>query len=89
MPSLLFRWFAGFLFLCTLFVGCQRQVSLENYSKLQAGQSFDEVKKILGDPAHCDEALGIRSCLWGDEQRGIHINFVAGQVVLLSAKNLK
>ncbi len=68
---------------------CGSKVSLENYGKLRTGQSYDEVKQILGDPARCDEALGIRTCVWGDEQRGISVNFVAGQVMLLSAKNLK
>ena len=68
---------------------CGSKISLENYGKLRTGQSYDEVKQILGDPARCDEALGIRTCVWGDEQRGIIVNFVAGQVMLLSAKNLK
>ncbi len=68
---------------------CSSKISLENYGKLRTGQSYDEVKQILGDPARCDEALGIRTCVWGDEQRGISVNFVAGQVMLLSAKNLK
>ncbi len=68
---------------------CSNKVSLENYGRLRTGQSYDEVKQILGDPARCDEALGIRTCVWGDEQRGISVNFVAGQVMLLSARNLK
>jgi len=68
---------------------CGNSLSVENYNKLKVGQSYDEVKKIIGDPARCDEALGIRSCVWGNEQRGISVNFVAGQVLLLSATNLK
>ena len=68
---------------------CGSKVSLENYGKLRTGQSYEEVKQILGDPVRCDEVLGIRTCAWGDEQRGISVNFVAGQVMLLSAKNLK
>ena len=72
-----------------ILVACASRVSLENYNKLHTGQSFDEVKQILGDPVRCDEVLGIRACVWGDEQRGISVNFVAGQVMLLSARNLK
>ena len=68
---------------------CGSKVSLENYGKLRTGQSYEDVTKILGDPARCDEVLGIRTFVWGDEQRGISVNFVAGQVMLLSAKNLK
>lgn len=68
---------------------CGSQLSLENYNKLKVGQSYDEVKQVIGDPARCDEMLGVRTCVWGDEQRGISVNFVAGQVMLLSARSLK
>lgn len=68
---------------------CASKVSLENYNKLSVGQSFEEVRQILGDPARCDEALGMRACVWGDEQRGISVNFAAGKVLLHSARNLK
>lgn len=68
---------------------CGSQLSLENYNKLKVGQSYDEVTKIIGEPARCDEIIGIRTCLWGDEQRGVNIGFVAGQVMVLSANNLK
>ena len=80
---------AGFFLAGLLLVACGSQLSLENYSKLKSGQSYDEVKAIIGEPEKCDEMLGIRSCVWGDEQRGISINFVAGQVLLLAARNLK
>lgn len=72
-----------------LLAACGRPLSLENYNKLQVGQSYDEVKQLIGEPARCDETLGVRSCVWGDEQQGISVNFVAGKVLLLSAKNLK
>jgi hypothetical protein len=80
---------AGMLLACVMLAACGSQLSLDNYNKLKSGQTYDEVKKIIGEPARCDEMLGIRSCVWGDEQRGISINFVAGQAVLLAAKNLK
>ncbi len=68
---------------------CGSQLSLEKYNKLKVGQRYDEVKQIIGDPARCDETLGVRTCVWGDEQRGINVNFVGGQVMLLSARSLK
>ena len=80
---------AFFILLSVCLAACNSKVSLDNYNKLRVGQPFEEVKQILGDPARCDETLGVRTCLWGDEQRSISINFVAGQVLLLSAKNLK
>ena len=70
-------------------IACGSKISLDNYNKLKAGQTYEEVKQILGEPARCDEVIGIRTCQWGEEQRGISVNFVAGQVILLSARNLK
>lgn len=72
-----------------LLAACGSQLNLENYNKLKVGQSYDEVRQVIGDPARCDEMLGVRTCLWGDEQRGISVNFVAGRVMLLSARNIK
>lgn len=72
-----------------LLSACGSSLSLDNYSKLKVGQSYAEVKQIIGDPARCDEMLGVRTCVWGDDQRGISVNFVADKVLLLSAKNLK
>ena len=83
------RRLAGLVLSSLLLAACSSQLSLENYNKLKVGQSYDEVKKVIGDPARCDEMIGIRSCVWGDEQRGVKIGFVAGQVMLLSATNLK
>ena len=80
---------SGLIVAATILVAaCGSKVTLENYNKLRAGQSYDEVKAVLGDPARCDEALGIRACLWGDEQKAISVNFAAGKVILHSAKNL-
>ncbi len=72
-----------------LLSACNNPLTLENYNKLKSGQTYAEVTKIVGEPARCDETLGIRSCVWGDEQRGLTVNFVAGQALLMSAKNLK
>ena len=86
---MLMRRMAGTILSGLLLAACSSQLSLENYNKLRVAQSYDEVRKIIGDPARCDEVIGIRTCLWGDEQHGIKISFVAGQVMLLSATNLK
>lgn len=72
-----------------LLLACSKQMSLESYNKLQLGQTVDEVNTLVGPPARCDEVLGVRNCMWGDEQHGINVSFVAGKVILMSAKGLK
>ncbi|EXI87404.1 MAG: hypothetical protein AW11_02532 [Candidatus Accumulibacter regalis] len=79
----------GPLVLAVLLLGCTDKLSLDNYNQLKVGQSDDEVKLILGDPARCDEMIGVRSCVWGGDERGIKVAFMGGQVALLSAHNLK
>lgn len=74
---------------CLLLCACGDKISLENYNKLKTGQSYDEVTKIIGNPTECNEVIGIRTCVWGDDKHGISVNFVTDKVILLSAKNLK
>lgn len=65
------------------------KISIDNYQRLKAGQSFDEVVAIIGQPNKCDETLGVRQCQWGDDKSGISGNFIAGQALIFSARNLK
>jgi outer membrane protein assembly factor BamE (lipoprotein component of BamABCDE complex) len=67
--------------------GCSKMTA-ENYAKLQTGMSFAEVNAILGSPQSCDEALGFKSCQWGDEKSHVTARFVADKLVLLAAKNI-
>lgn len=83
------RRIAGFFLASLVLAACSSQLSMENYNKLKVGQSYDEVRKIIGEPARCDEMLVIRTCIWGEEKQGITINFVAGQAMLLSATNIQ
>ncbi|MBI3432408.1 MAG: hypothetical protein HY018_09390 [Hydrogenophilales bacterium] len=69
-------------------LGCSK-LTLENYSKITVGMPYDEVTHLIGPPDRCDDVMGVRSCQWGDEKRSIHVNFVAGQVLLFSSSNLK
>jgi len=79
----------GMIAIASLLLGaCGNKISLENYNKLKTGQTYDDVTKVIGDPARCDEMLGIRTCVWGDDKRGISVNFVTDKVILLSAHNL-
>ena len=71
-----------------LVAGCSK-LTLENYDRIKVGMSYAEVKQILGDPAKCDEVLGVRNCLWGDDARQITVSFAADRVAVHSAKGLK
>jgi len=73
----------------TLLLAACSKLTLENYDKVKMGQRYEEVVALLGEPARCDETLGVRSCAWGDEQKGVSVNFIGGQVALHSARNLK
>lgn len=71
-----------------LLMGCSK-LNEENYSKLKVGMPYDEVRGILGEPARCDDALGLRSCRWGDDSRWIRVGFVAERVAVTAAGNLR
>ena len=74
--------------LTLVILGCSK-LTLENYNKIEVGMKYDEVTRLIGQPDHCDDVMGVRSCQWGDEKRSIHVNFLAGQVMLFSSENLK
>lgn len=68
--------------------GCG-QVTLENYNKISVGMSYDEVAELIGSPDECDDLMGVRSCLWGDEKRSINVNFVRDKALIFSSRNLQ
>lgn len=68
--------------------GCSK-LTLKNYDKIAMGMPYDEVVRLIGPPDRCDDVMGVRSCRWGDENRSIQVNFLAGQVLLFSSSNLK
>jgi len=65
------------------------KVTVENYDRLKIGMRFEEVKQLLGPPTRCNDLLTVRSCTWGDETRYIQVSFVADQVVVFNAENLR
>jgi len=68
--------------------GCSK-VSVENYDKLKVGMTYSEVKQHIGEPSKCDEVVGVRNCLWGDEAKHIKVSLAADRAVVFSAKGLK
>lgn len=71
------------------FVAACSKLTIENYDRIKAGMTFAEVKQIVGDPAKCDELVGVRHCIWGDDARNVKVSFAADRVVLFSATGLR
>ena len=73
--------------LLLVMLGCSK-VTLENYNKISVGMSYEEVTQLIGPPDECDDVMGVRNCLWGDEKRSINISFVGDKVLLFASNNL-
>lgn len=65
------------------------KLTLANYDRVKVGMPYDEVVTLIGEPARCNETLGLRACHWGTEEQGATITFAGGKVMVSSAKNLK
>jgi outer membrane protein assembly factor BamE (lipoprotein component of BamABCDE complex) len=76
------------LSLLAMLFGCSN-LTMENYSKIKMGNEYSEVVKILGKPDNCSEALFVKNCVWGNEQKNITVNFAGDKVLLFTRKNIK
>ncbi|HEY5523050.1 MAG TPA: DUF3862 domain-containing protein [Desulfuromonadaceae bacterium] len=76
------------LSLLAMLSGCSK-LTMENYSKIKMGVEYSEVVNILGKPDNCSDALFVRNCVWGNEQKNITVNFVGDKVLLVTSKNIK
>ena len=76
------------LVLIVMLLGCSK-LTVDNYAKIKTGIEYGEVLTILGKPDSCSEALFVKSCTWGDEQKNITVNFVSDKAILSSSKNIK
>lgn len=74
--------------LLPLALGCSK-LTIDNYSQISAGMSYDEVVGLIGKPDRCDDVMGVRNCAWGDETRSVSVSFVGGKVLLFSSTNLR
>lgn len=74
--------------LSILLAGCSK-LTADNYTKIKTGMSSQEVQTLIGRPDRCDDLVGLKTCVWGDDKRNISINFVADRVVLTSAHNIR
>lgn len=76
------------LLLLVALTGCSK-LSMDNYRLLKTGMSYDEVTAIIGKPDSCEEALGTRACVWGDEKKQIKAAFLAEKAMLFSHQGLQ
>ncbi len=81
-----FKTFLGVGLLLVL-LACTK-VTLKNYNKIAAGMSYEDVTGLIGQPAKCDDLMGLRNCTWGDDKQLVNVSFVAGKVLLFSSHNL-
>ena len=78
---------AVILLFCVIFLGCSK-LNRENYGKIEVGMNYEQVVGIIGSPDKCDAALGVKNCVWGNDQKNITVKFVADKVILPSMKGL-
>lgn len=65
-------------------IGACSKLTQDNYNQVKAGMTYDEVTSILGSATHCDEAVGTKSCRWGDDTKNIKITFLADRATVFS-----
>lgn len=76
------------IFAAALLLAACSRLSMENYNQLKVGMSYQEVTAIIGDANSCEEVIGTRSCVWGDDNKGIKAGFVADKAIAFSHKGL-
>jgi hypothetical protein len=74
--------------LLAMLFGCSR-LTADNYAKIKTGIEYSEVVTILGQPDSCSEALFVKSCVWGNEQKNITVNFVGDKAMLSASRNIR
>jgi len=77
------------LVLLVLVASACSRLTVENYDRLRVGMRYEEVREVLGPPTRCSDLLTVRSCTWGDDTRYVRVSFVADQVVVFHAENLR
>jgi hypothetical protein len=71
-----------------IIAGCSK-LTMENYNKLKAGMSYNEIVNIIGTPDKCSEVFGMRNCIWGDEKKSVAVTFAGDKVLFFSASNIR
>lgn len=75
------------LLISVVLFGCSK-LNQENYDKIKIEMDYQQVIYIIGNPDKCDAAMGVKNCVWGNENKNITIKFIADNVVVPSMKGL-
>ena len=67
--------------------GCSK-LTTENYDQLRIGMSYGEVVSLLGKADECNGAIGLKSCMWGNEKKHIKVGFAGDNVVVFTGNGL-
>ncbi len=49
---------------------------------------YDEVVSLLGKADKCDGAIGLKNCMWGDDEKHITVSFAGDKVIVFSGHGL-
>ncbi|HMK59814.1 MAG TPA: hypothetical protein VK452_01545 [Dissulfurispiraceae bacterium] len=69
-------------------MSCSR-LTMDNYNKIKSGMTYEETTRILGTPDKCNDLIGMRNCVWGNEKKSVTVAFVGDKVLLFSANNIR
>jgi len=72
-----------------VFAAACSKLTQDNYNKVKAGMSYEEVSDILGKADRCEEAIGTKNCRWGDEKKNIKITFVADRATIFANEGIQ
>lgn len=81
-------WMPGMVLAVLALSACSK-LSEANYARLKSGMTYEEVTQLIGKADHCDETLGIKQCVWGNDESNIGAKFIADKAVLFSSKNIR
>ncbi len=71
-----------------LLAGCGK-LTMKNFNKLKMGMAYDEVVKVIGSPDKCSEAMGMRICEWGNEEKSVNVTFAGGKALFFTCNGLR
>ncbi len=73
----------------SLLTGCEDQLTMDNYQQLEVGMDYAQTEQIFGRPTECEDTMGLRKCVWGDEDRHVTISYIAEKVAFFTSDGIQ